>query len=177
MPVVDSWALFGLNADFFAMSLDCDSGTNILRIYLNFYLCNCGVIWGGTHEAMDWKLGWIDRLRFIHDSQSCVACSWTKFRYRYFYSLFRVLCNMMNAAFTFLHSSRYPLPWIFRSHCAVKSIFLFDTMLPGCTFDTERWEQQLFLNWVYNPSVTFSTLQFLYFIVFLLNVYFIHRKH
>ena len=27
---------------------------------------------------MDWKLGWIDRVRFIHDSQSCVACSWTK---------------------------------------------------------------------------------------------------
>ena len=25
--------IFGLNADFFAMSLDCDSGTNILRIY------------------------------------------------------------------------------------------------------------------------------------------------
>ena len=33
MPVVDSWPLFGLNADFFAMSLDCDSGTNILRMH------------------------------------------------------------------------------------------------------------------------------------------------
>ena len=30
---IDSWPLFGLNADFFAMSLDCDGGTNILRIY------------------------------------------------------------------------------------------------------------------------------------------------
>ena len=34
MPVVDSWPLFGLNADFFAMLLDCDGGTNKLRIYL-----------------------------------------------------------------------------------------------------------------------------------------------
>ena len=33
MPVVDSWPLFGLYADFFAMSLDCDGGTNILWIY------------------------------------------------------------------------------------------------------------------------------------------------
>ena len=33
MPVVDSWPLFALNAEFFAMSLDCDSGTNILGMY------------------------------------------------------------------------------------------------------------------------------------------------
>ena len=34
MPVLHSLPLFGLNADFFAMSLDCDSGTNILWMHL-----------------------------------------------------------------------------------------------------------------------------------------------
>ena len=49
------------------------SGYEIMNIFKTFYfyLCNCGVIWGGTHEAMDWKLRWIDRGKFIHESQLC----------------------------------------------------------------------------------------------------------
>ena len=41
MPVVDSWPLFCLNADFFAMSLDCDSGTRIVtavQIYWGYII-------------------------------------------------------------------------------------------------------------------------------------------
>ena len=38
MPVVDSWPLFGWNADFFGLSLDCDSGTNLLWMHLQWSL-------------------------------------------------------------------------------------------------------------------------------------------
>ena len=41
MTVLHSLPLFGLNVDFFAMLLDCDGGTNKLRIYLNLFTITC----------------------------------------------------------------------------------------------------------------------------------------
>ena len=67
MPVVDSWPLFCLNADFFAMSLDCDGGTRIVtavQIYWGYILHVCLQLveficldsWSGT-SIIDWSTG------------------------------------------------------------------------------------------------------------------------
>ena len=80
MPVVDSWPLFCLNADFFAMSLDCDGGTRIVtavQIYWGYILRNMGCLSTAVLVTC-WprKLHSLNTLQIFFVTGNRVICKW-----------------------------------------------------------------------------------------------------